>query len=80
MSNSTGPSITANVCPCPLTYHRRSPQSLTFISSASSFLSFGGSPDDREGDHAMALRLEFPAPLEVSGRIETEEGTRSNRN
>ena len=35
--------------------------------------SLGGSPGDRESDHAIALRHKFPAPLEVSGRIKTEE-------
>ena len=38
--------------------------------------SLGGSPGDRESDHAIALRRQFPAPLEVSGRVETEEWTR----
>ena len=35
-----------------------------------------GSPGDREGDHAIALRGQFPALLEVSSGIETKEGTR----
>ena len=35
-----------------------------------------GSPGDREGDHAIALCRQFPALLEVSGGIETKEGTR----
>ena len=35
-----------------------------------------GSPGDREGDHAISLRGQFPAPLEVSSGIETKKGTR----
>ena len=38
MRNSTGPSITAKVCPWLLTYQRRSPRSLSFLNSASSGL------------------------------------------
>ncbi len=38
--------------------------------------SLGGSPGDRESDHAIALRLEFPAPPEVSGRVETNDWIR----
>ncbi len=49
MRNSTGPSITAKVCPWPLTNQRRSPRSLSFINSASSSLSFSCCPHLPQG-------------------------------
>jgi hypothetical protein len=43
MRNSTGPSITANVCPWLFTYQRRLPRSFRLLNSASSSLSFSRS-------------------------------------
>ena len=76
MRNSTGPSITAKVCPWLFTCHRRSPRSFNFINSASSCLSFSCCPHFRRV-HSAAPWMPLSESLRYRSRSLPINGSRS---